>query len=79
MDCPRLQHTRCSLFTAASTTDYRVMILRLWPTTTLTVWILHHGVLSPALLGSGAAGSWLLVSHPPPPPPPPMFHSDLIG
>ena len=45
MDCPRLQHARCSLFDAASTTDYQVMISRLRPATTLTAWILRHGVL----------------------------------
>ena len=45
MDCPRLQHACCSLFTAASTTDYQVMISRQRPAATLTAWILRHGVL----------------------------------
>ena len=46
MDCPRLQRARCSLFAAASTTDYQVLISRPRPATALTAWILHHGVLS---------------------------------
>ena len=43
--CPHLLHAHCSLYAAASTTDYQVMTSQLQPTTTLTAWILHHGVL----------------------------------
>ena len=45
MDCPRLQHARCSLFATASTTDYQVLISRPRPAAALTSWILRHGVL----------------------------------
>ena len=74
LDCPRLQRVRRSLYTAAATTDYQVMISRPRPAAALTSWILRHGVLS-RFSCSGAAGGWLLASHPPPPPPPPpTFH-----
>ena len=43
--CPRLRWARCSLYAAASTTDYQVMTTRPRPTAALTVWILRHGVL----------------------------------
>ena len=45
MDCPRLQRARRSLYAAASTTDYQVMISRPRPAAALTAWILRHGVL----------------------------------
>ena len=46
LECPHLQRVHRSLYTATATTDYQVMISHLWPATTLTLWILHHGVLS---------------------------------
>ena len=45
LDCPRLQRVRRSLYTAAATTDYQVMISRPRPAAALTSWILRHGVL----------------------------------
>ena len=45
MDCPQLQRVRRSLYAAATTTDYQVLISHPRPTTTLTTWILRHGVL----------------------------------
>ena len=46
LECPHLQQVHCSLYTATATTDYQMMISHPWPATTLTFWILHHGVLS---------------------------------
>ena len=45
LDCPQLQRVRRSLYTAAATTDYQVMISRPWPAAALTSWIVRHGVL----------------------------------
>ena len=45
LECPRLQRVRRSLYTAAATTDYQVMISRPRPAAALTSWILRYGVL----------------------------------
>ena len=45
MEYSHLHQARRSLFVETSTTDYQVMLSRPWPATTLTAWIICHGIL----------------------------------